>query len=335
MDLGNEQQMNENLSAAGGGPGGSQNQSNNDGNNGGGNPPSFRSAQDYKMPETESFFDNVGDGARTIYDIYKQFSPLGFVGRGIGSLFDKLGDLRGFNVDGSRRTQEEYEEARQNRITQNRIADIMGRDAPFTQLTLDRLERLGAGPQDPSLIGTTNNMRTINDPIFGDVTRGTIYDAEEPEGILSQAPDYNFRDAMREINLQPGFNARQNLSAATQGIDKSMYGADQDIYGVENARGLFRPSVQSTNFNTKYGPDGITYYDEQPSSLSTALGVRPANNLFADVSQADLMLNNMRGSKLYNLDQYRGFSENPTLTQEELDGIRNKTIKSPTGKFRV
>ena len=43
----------------------------------------------------------------------------------------------------------------------------------------------------------------------------------------------------------------------------------------------------------------------------------------------------MRGSKLYNLDEYRGFSENPTLTQEELDGIRNRTITSPTGKFRV
>ena len=44
-------------------------------------------------------------------------------------------------------------------------------------------------------------------------------------------------------------------------IDNSMYGGDQDIYGVENARGLFRPSQQSTDFNTKYGPEGITYYD--------------------------------------------------------------------------
>ena len=156
---------------------------------------------------------------QTIGNLYNRFSPVANIGRGIrgigrgiGNLFSKLADLRGFNPDGSRRTQAEYEEARQNRINENRISNIMGRDAPFTQLTLDRLERLGAGPQDPSLIGTTNNMRTINDPTFGPVTQGTIYDAEEPElGILSQAPDYNFRDAMREINLDRGFTGRQNL----------------------------------------------------------------------------------------------------------------------------
>ena len=203
---------------------------------------------------------------QTIGDLYSRFSPvagigrgIGFLGRGIGNLFDKFADLRGFNEDGTRRTQKDYEDARTERQRQKSITNIMGRDAPFTQMTLDNLERLGAGKQDPSLIGTTNAMRTMNDPIFGDVTRGTIYDAEEPEGIMSQTPDYRFTDAMREINLQPGFTSRQNLSAATQGIDKSMYGADQKMYGVENARGLFRPSQQLTNFNTKYGPDGITY----------------------------------------------------------------------------
>ncbi len=285
MDLGNEQQMNENLSAAGGGRGGPQNQSNNDGNNGGGNPPSFRSAQDYKMPETKSFFDNVGDGARTIYDIYKQFSPLGFVGRGIGSLFDKLGDLRGFNVDGSRRTQEEYEEARQNRITQNRIADIMGRDAPFTQMTLDNLESLYGKGNVPSnindsLIGTTNITRS------GNTNQGYLND-----GILSVAP----KSAMNNVML-----------------------ADAQL------------SFPFDNMNT-----GDPYKDnlyDQDGNYKPSLD---KNNLFADVSQADLMLNNMRGSKQYNLNDFRGFSENPTLTQQELDGIRNRTITKPTGKFRV
>ena len=152
---------------------------------------------------------------QTIGDLYSKFSPvanigrgIGFLGKGIGNLFDRFADLRGFNEDGSRRTQKEYEEARQNRINENRIADIMGRDAPFTRMTLDNLERLGAGPQDPSLIGTTNAIRTMNDPIFGPVKEGTIFDAEEPDlGIMSQAP-YNFRDAMREINLQPGITGR-------------------------------------------------------------------------------------------------------------------------------
>jgi len=173
----------------------------------------------------DMYSDDSGQGGgnnfiQTIGNLYNRFSPvanigrgIGFLGRGIGNLFDKFADLRGFNPDGSRRTQDEYEKDRQDRINQNRISNILGREAPFTQMTLDNLSRLGYdGPMGQDLIGTTNNMRTMNDPIFGPVTEGTIYDAEDPElGILSQAPDYNFRDAMREINLQPGFNARQNL----------------------------------------------------------------------------------------------------------------------------
>jgi len=169
-------------------------------------------------------FTNLGGGEdppsffQTVGNLYNRFSPvanigrgIGFLGRGIGNLFDKFADLRGFNPDGSRRTQDEYEKDRQDRINQNRISNILGREAPFTQMTLDNLSRLGYdGPMGQDLIGTTNNMRTMNNPTFGPVTEGTIYDAEEPElGILSQAP-YSFRDAMREINLQPGFNARQN-----------------------------------------------------------------------------------------------------------------------------
>jgi len=170
-------------------------------------------------------FTNLGGGEdppsffQTVGNLYNRFSPvanigrgIGFLGRGIGNLFDKFADLRGFNPDGSRRTQDEYEKDRQDRINQNRISNILGREAPFTQMTLDNLSRLGYdGPMGQDLIGTTNNMRTMNDPIFGPVKEGTIFDAEEPDlGILSQTP-YNFRDAMREINLQPGFNARQNL----------------------------------------------------------------------------------------------------------------------------
>ena len=46
-------------------------------------------------------------------------------------------------------------------------------------------------------------------------------------------------------------------------IDNSMWGADQDIFGIENARGLFRPHQMSTDFNIKYGPEGITYYEDE------------------------------------------------------------------------
>ena len=181
---------------------------------------------------------------QTVGNLYSRFSPitnigrgLGFLGRGIGNLFDKFADLRGFNPDGSRRTQEEFENARTERQNQNRISNIMGRDAPFTQMTLDNLERLGyTGPMGQDLIGTTNAMRTMNDPTFGPVTEGTIYDAEEPEGILSQAPDYNFRDAMREINLDRGFTGRQNLSAANF-IDQNKAIGSEDTRNIQERIG--------------------------------------------------------------------------------------------------
>jgi len=67
---------------------------------------------------------------------------------------------------------------------------------------------------------------------------------------------------MDSLSLQNFSNDPLTRKLATKNpIDNSMYGGDQDIYGVENARGLFRPSQQSTDFNTKYGPEGITYYD--------------------------------------------------------------------------
>ena len=191
-----------------------------------------------------NFFQTVGD-------LYNRFSPVKNIGRGIGNLFDMFADLRGFNEDGSRKTQQEYEDDRQDRINQNRISNIMGRDAPFTRMTIDNLKGLyGSLDQKVpdninSLYGTTNNMRTINDPTFGPVTQGTIYDAEEPElGILSQTP-YNFRDAMREINLQPGFNARQNLSAANF-IDPSKAIGSEDTRDVQSRIG------DTFGFNSNY-----------------------------------------------------------------------------------
>jgi hypothetical protein len=199
-------------------------------------------------PQRRSFFDTLGGGINTIGDIYNRFSPIQNIGRGIrgigrgiGNLFDKFADLRGFNPDGSRRTQEEYEEARQNRINQNRIANIMGRDAPFTQMTLDNLERLGyTGPMGQDLIGTTNAIRSgssdrfDNNFITQDIERGIVqndpltfreYFNENPlyrgtstakdlgvsvGDMTMQNPSYNFRDAMEEINLQRGITGPES-----------------------------------------------------------------------------------------------------------------------------
>ena len=329
MNLGNEQQMNENLSAAGGGPGGSQNQSNNNENNGGGNVPdndtTYMAKDAYFTPENKSFFDTVGDGARTIYDTYKEFSPLGFVGRGVGSLFEKLGDLRGFNEDGSRRTQKQYEDARQNRIDQNRISNIMGRDAPFTQMTLDNLERLGyTGPMGQDLIGTTNAMRTMNDPTFGPVVSGTIYDAEDEDlGILSVAPK-NAMDNVMSANSMMGeyYNTPiENRMANASGYnanDINLAGLNQEQVDYLNKENAMNKAVGNTGYSdmnmslrNSQQPAGAFFSYRSPQEvLDTVMGLNknstgrfsntldPDKNVYGDINtfaQPDEITNYIQG----------------------------------------
>ena len=59
------------------------------------------------------------------------------------------------------------------------------------------------------------------------------------------------------------------------------------------------------------------------------------SNLMADVSQMDLGVNKMRGSNTLDLNSFRDLSGNPTLTEQELKGIRDGTITQPTGQFVV
>tara|TARA_R110002153_G_scaffold259215_1_gene418829 strand:- start:45 stop:923 length:879 start_codon:yes stop_codon:yes gene_type:complete len=71
-----------------------------------------------------------------------------------------------------------------------------------------------------------------------------------------------------------------------------------------------------------------------PDTKPVQLGTTPytdISNQIADVSQMDLDLKGM--TKGYSLNDARGFTGNTSLTQEELDGIRDGTITAPTGRF--
>ena len=270
---------------------------------------------------------------QTVGNLYSRFSPitnigrgLGFLGRGIGNLFDKFADLRGFNPDGSRRTQEEFENARTERQNQNRISNIMGRDAPFTQMTLDNLERLGyTGPMGQDLIGTTNAMRTMNDPTFGPVTEGTIYDAEEPEGILSQAPDYNFRDAMREINLDRGFTGRQNLSAANF-IDQNK------AIGSEDTRNIQERIGDTSGFNSNnidltktFGLEELLASGAAKKGMAYGYNLTDQGKALEQFRKEALGMNNPKNE---NFAPYKGlgaqFQLNQLIKNENTNAMENK-----------
>jgi len=89
---------------------------------------------------------------------------------------------------------------------------------------------------------------------------------------------------------------------------------------------LIRAGI-NPNFTIPETPPGIT-------SINIP-NFDPDMNLYADVSQKDLDLTKSKGSGLLDLDTFRTLSGNPTLTQEELDAIRDGTITAPTGKFVV
>jgi hypothetical protein len=84
----------------------------------------------------------------------------GFLSRGLGFLGTKLGDLRGYNPDGTPRTQAEYEAMVADRKAQTRIGNILGRDAPITEMTQRNLEKLGYTGDIPG-IGSTPTSRAI------------------------------------------------------------------------------------------------------------------------------------------------------------------------------
>ena len=204
---------------------------------------------------------------------------------------------------------------------------------PFVGGALGSMYDYGKGIFGPK----QRDMSQFNKLGLGGVNPAT-YDFD-PNAQINQDVDTTGYSRFSNASLgQPNINNLESLIAASQGIDTSMYGADQDIYGVENARGLFRPSQQSTDFNTKYSPDGITNYgfDEQPDGimgLEADLGL-PSNDLMADVSANDLKAIGKYAPN-QNIPDIRMFepSLNPTLTDKEIKGILDGTITEPTGQF--
>ena len=146
----------------------------------------------------------------------------------------------------------------------------------------------------------------------------------------SQTPT-NYNDLDNELMLSTevkpstrfDINDIASLIEASKGIDTSMYGADQDIYGVENARGLFRPSQQSTDFNTKYSPDGLTYYnnDEQPEGI---IGIDVGYDNPAFENDSMVKLDNAETREKTTLQMGKDLGLNSPSQNEKLEQLKQK-----------
>lgn len=132
--------------------------------------------------------------------------PLGLATKAFGFLGDKVQDLRGYNPDGTPRTQAEYEQARFDRINQDRIDNILNRDAPITEMTQRTLEKLGYTGDMPA-VGSTRFSRAvdrdlINDPEMPQFSRSYIQSLAQPNINTTPAGDRS------RFNLSDPFEGR-------------------------------------------------------------------------------------------------------------------------------
>ena len=195
-----------------------------------------------KPTPKKTFAQKVVDSIKNV----SNFTPFGVARKGLGFLFDRFGTFAQ-NMRGGL-TQAQFEQARRERQRQNRISNIMGRDIPFTQMTLDNLRNLGyTGPLDESLIGSTN------------ITRSGTSDQNFPdrvEGIVSQAPEeYRFTDAMANLNLERGVPRDQVFLSAKDFIDPSKTISSEDLGTIQSrmatSAGVPESAIQLTKNYTK------------------------------------------------------------------------------------
>ena len=174
----------------------------------------------------------------------------------------------------------------------------------------------------------------------------SLYDDSQKQKAFYDNALYSDNYSDMKINQKPDLNNLESILAATapQGIDNSMYGADQDKYRAATSPNIatlrdtyvnmdeFNPNVGlNTNFNIQAGPDGITYYDDDTQSQgirSLDVGYdNPAfeNDLMAKLStKGTIEYNKLNNKKLQN-EATDGIT--PALTPKEAEKLKQLEIQ--------
>ena len=259
----------------------------------------------------------LGQRIKDFFTGATRYSPTKAITSGLGFLLDKLQNLRGFNPDGTRRTQAQFERARNIRRAQKSIQNILGRDAPFTELTQDRLNQLAAvlGIDAPQVIPGTFDVvggpRQDDTPIVSSdslINRDPRLDGSftlniPQSGIVTQAPkDYRFTDAMAQLNLERGVPRDQVFLSAKDFIDPSKTISSEDLGTIQSrmarSAGVPESAIQLTKNYTKedmekLGADtGIFGANDQLEALQdyyeAAMSPKVQNSLAGPRSPAEI-----------------------------------------------
>ena len=211
----------------------------------------------------------LGQRIKDFFTGVTRFSPTKAVTSGLGFILDNLKNLRGFNPDGTRRTQAQYEQARNQRIARNRIENILSREnVPFTELTQKNLDRLAAvlgiaAPQViPGTFDVVGSPRQDDTPIASsdsfiktDPRLDGSFTVNIPQsGIVTQAPQ-TFREAMAALNLERGVPRDQVFLSAKDFIDPTKAIGSEDLgtiqSRIEQATGVPMENIQLARNYTK------------------------------------------------------------------------------------
>ena len=85
---------------------------------------------------------------------------------------------------------------------------------------------------------------------------------------------------------------------------------------------VFRPDKDVLNEHAKFNK--FDKYKQRPEIMK-----------MADISQEDIDARGLRGFKKYNLETLKALGlVNPTLTEDELEQLKNSKDVEPTGKFK-
>jgi len=149
----------------------------------------------------------------------------GLLSKGLGFLGSKVGDLRGYNEDGTPRTQAEYEAMVADRKTQGRInsmTDRMLAGKTFSQTNLDNL--MGMTDRFGSPFGTT--LGNI-DNVRGSNLRG-ILNSGVPKGVAPM--DVNVPSGIQSIDV--GYPSNDLMAGLTKMQQKMLAGPQKNLKNI-------------------------------------------------------------------------------------------------------
>ena len=163
---------------------------------------------------------------------------LGLATRGFNFLKGKAQDLRGYNPDGTPRTQEEYEDYMSQKSLQNRFDKLMDRKLTgknYSQTNLESLMNMGLTSSKNSLASALARDLEINPemPQFA-----TSYLGSLNKGITNTTPGLDFINAPQNIE---GYNTITTPSANPQDYDflsNAMAEVTQKDINASKARGF-------------------------------------------------------------------------------------------------